>query len=119
MAVNWSWKHKKGVLTWKTLNGNKAKVNLYSANCLGALIHDYKDEETKKDMYQFVGFWNDEQHLKRCLGLTRDLNGRENIYKDVILKVKLNTYYKDWKNIAPHFAKVGIKVELYYKEPKK
>ena len=122
MAVNWYWKYKMGTLFFRCKLGNetnnevvKYKINIYGGNCLGALIHDYKDEETKKDMYQFYSFWNDEKHLKKCLGLVK---GYDNLYKDVV-KVKLNTYYKDMCKIAPLFAKVGIKVELYYKEPKK
>lgn len=123
MAVNWYWKSKKGTLIYKYNMGKEAnnevmkfKVNIYGGNCLGALIYDYKDENTKEDMYTFYGFWNDETHLKRCLGLVKGYN---NIYKDDVVKVRLNTYYKDMCKIAPLFAKVGIKVELYYKEPKK
>lgn len=125
MSVNWSWEHKKGYLmveqkpndevTWK------GKVNIYEANCLGALIYDYKDKETKKDMYNFWGFWNDEKHLKNCLGLTKNYDGKkENIYLgwERVTKVVLNTYYKDYTKIANNFVKSGIKVELYYEEPK-
>ncbi len=72
MAVNWSWKQKMGVMYSEQshpANGVfKFKVNIYRANCLGALIYDFKDKETKKDMYQFMGFWSDIAHLKRCLG---------------------------------------------------
>lgn len=118
MSVNWNWKQKKGVIYWKTFKGIKAKVNLYNANCLGALINEFKDKETEERMYEFIGYWNDELHLKDCLGLTKQFKGK-NLYKDTITKIKLNTYYKDWIKIARNFAKSGIKVELYYKEPKK
>lgn len=97
----------------------KFKINIYQANCLGALIYDYKNEETKKDMYRFWGFWNDLEHLKNCLGLTKDYS---NIYIDngfqSVPKIKLNIYYKNCLKIAECFAKAGIKVELYYKEIK-
>lgn len=123
MSVNWSWKEKIGAMYIKQLNKEvgdfKFKVNIYHANCLGALIYDYKDEETKEDMYRFWGFWNDIEHLKNCLGLKK---GYDNIYNDngyqVVLKVKLNVYYKKCLKIADCFAKAGIKVELYYKEIK-
>lgn len=120
MSVNWSWKELKGIITWKSeVDNKKYRVNLYQANCLGALIYEYKDQETNKNMYSFMGFWNDETHLKRCLGLTKNYdNKKENIYKDIILKIILNTYYKDSLKIAEYFAKANIKVELYYKEIK-
>lgn len=116
MAVNWYWNHKKGELTCKGRKNKNYKVNIYQANCLGALIYEYKDQETKEDMYSFWGFWNDIHHLKKNLGL----EGKDtfNIYEEV-KKIKLNTYYKDSIKIAELFARVkNIKVELYYKEPK-
>ncbi len=121
--VNWSWKEKMGVMYIKQTNTEvgdvKFKINIYQANCLGALIYDYKNEETKKDMYRFWGFWNDLEHLKNCLGLTKDYS---NIYIDngfqSVPKIKLNIYYKNCLKIAECFAKAGIKVELYYKEIK-
>lgn len=123
MSVNWTWKEKKGVMYFKqshpATGDFKFKVNIYKANCLGALIYDYKDEETKKAMYKFMGFWNDFEHLKNCLGLKK---GYDNIYIEKgfqsVLKVKLNVFYKDCIKIAECFAKAGIKVELYYKEVK-
>ena len=122
MAVNWNWNMKMGVITWNNSNTEKVekvKVNLYKGNCLGVVINDYKDKETNKKMYQFVTFFNDLDHLKRCLGLLKCWDGTtSNMLKNVILKVKLNTYFKDCIKMAELFAKVGIKVELYYKEIK-
>lgn len=123
MSVNWNWKEKKGVMYFKQSQPAgedlKFKVNIYKANCLGALIYEYKDEKTKKDMYRFMGFWGDLWHLKACLGLKK---GYTNLYEDNpfqrVLKVKLNTFYEDNLMIAKYFAKAGIKVELYYRKVK-
>ena len=55
MTVNWNWNMKMGVITWNISNTEKVekvKVNLYKGNCLGVVINDYKDEETK---YTIVG----------------------------------------------------------------
>lgn len=119
MSVNWDWKAKKGVITWRNSKNDKKrfKVNLYQANCLGALIYEYKEDG--KEMYRFIGFWNDLDHLKRCLGLKKTYdNFLENIYEENIVKIKLNTFYKDSVKIADLFARAGFKVELYYKEIK-
>lgn len=128
MAVNWSWNYKLG--SYRLVQKNPAtgekkafKVNLYCANCLAACIYEYKDKNTKQDMYSFQGFWNDAKHLSNCLGLTGDNKG-DNIYNDpngngVVTKIKLNMYYKkDALKIAELFALAGHKVELYYKEIK-
>ena len=120
MSVNWNWKQQMGVMTLKQSTPNtkdvRLKICIYQANCLGALIREYKDTETKKDMYYFYSFWRDLEHLKRCLGLRKGYN---NIYVDdwqIIEKIKLNTYYKDSLKIADCFTKTGVKVELYNKE---
>lgn len=134
MSVNWSWKHKLGTIdvVRKMPEGQKDirfKLNLYAANCVAAIINDFKqvDPETgkKKDMYTFFGFWNDLDHLKRCLGLTKNYDGlRENLYKsddtygDTWVKIKLNTYYPEMIKVGALFAKAKHNVELYYKEPK-
>jgi hypothetical protein len=115
MAVNWNWNKKIGVATMLNHDGKKNKLNIYEANCLGALIYEFKDENGKA-MYQFYGFWNDIKHLKNCLGLSREY--KNNLYKGVMLKIKLNTFYKDSVKMAGLFAKANIKVELYYKEIK-
>jgi hypothetical protein len=117
MAVNWDWKAKKGEIQWLG-NGEPPKtykVTFYQANCLGALTYNFKEDG--QDMYRFMGFWNDLDHLKRCLGLAKNYdNTYENIYEGVIKKIKLNTYYKDSIKIAELFAKAGHKVELYYED---
>ena len=114
MAVNWNWKHKMGVITWHNPHNNtNIKVNIYNANCLGALIYEFKEND--KEMYDFFGFWNDITHLKRCLGLVKDY---DNLYKDKIIKIKLNAFYEENLVIAKYFAKANFKVELYYKEIK-
>lgn len=116
MAVNWNWKDKRGeVIIKNELDDKKYKINIYIGNCLMVWIYDYKDEETKKNMYQFYSYFLDYNHLKNCLGMSK--NYKDNILKNVC-KIKLNTYYKDSLKIAALFAKSGIKVELYYKEIK-
>lgn len=112
MAVRWNWKDKLGELCCKE-NNVTIKQNIYRGeNCLAALIYEWKDTETKQNMYQFVGFWNDSKHLKNFI---------ESISKDNninLKKVKLNTYYKDFKVISEQFTKARYTVTLYYKEPK-
>ena len=54
------------------------------------------------------------ENLKNMLGLIKKF--KDNIYKDVIMKIKLNTYYNDTLKIAQLFTKAGFKVELYYKK---
>ena len=130
MSVNWSWKYKMGEITVvRKLPDNKTlkfKLNLYSANCVAAIIYEFKeqDPETGKmhDMYNFFGFWNDIDHLKRCLGLKKNYDGEKvDLYDGVhgidnYIKIKLNTWYKEMIKVGALFAQAKHKVELYYKE---
>ena len=118
MAVNWYWKDKAGQITFKSKQG-KYSYNIYAgANCMAVILYEYKHKETKTNMYMFQGFWDNVEHLKRCMGIIGD--NKDNLYKDAI-KLKLNIYYlpKEWHKIAELFAKhTGAKIELYYKEGK-
>lgn len=114
MAVTWDWKVKVGQLNYKDY-----VLNIYSGgNCLAVQVWEGQDEKTGIDVYQFNGFWDDTEHLKRCLGLSK---GYEDIYKTSGLQsVQFNTYWKESQyeicKMAKLFAKAGHKVELYYKE---
>lgn len=110
MAVNWNWKNKMGSITTHNARGEKIKINLYQANCLGVLIYEFTQDN--KHMYEFVDWWQDLVHLKRCLGLAK---GYDNLYTDFV-KIRLNIAYKDCIKIAELFAKANIKVILYYEE---
>lgn len=124
MPVTWWWDLKIGSMTLRGRENQKYKVNIYRGNCLGALIYEYKqiDENNKKvDMYQFFGYWNDENHLKRNLGLSKNFDGnKDNIYADLV-KLDLNTYYESSWKIAQLFVKAlgnKTKINLYYKPEK-
>ena len=110
----------------------KFKIGLYGGNCLAACIYRYKaptddpkdiDPKTGKPRiigwYSFSGFWNDIQHVKNCLGMSKD--HKDNIYKQCdewVEKIHLNVFYPEMLQVAKLFAKAGIRVELYYKEIK-
>ena len=128
MAVNWNWKRKMGTIYCKNSKDQKYKLNMYAANCLCAILYEYKDTETKENMYQFITFFNDFEHLKRCIGLakTQQYNYEtkkpesvyDNLFKNEWKKIKLNIAYKDMAKMGELLAKAGFKVELYYKEVK-
>ncbi len=121
MAVYWDWKNKCGELTMKDPRNGKYTINLYEGdNCMTVLLYEYKDQQTNKDMYQFMGFWNDMKHLQNCILGMKGSTDHENLYKNAV-KLKLNTNYlpKEWYKIAKIFTEnTPAKVELYYKQPK-
>lgn len=83
MSVNWSWKAKFGEidLTVKTGEEKSFVLDLYYANCLFCMI--YESPEMKKEkQYQFIGFFGDEEHLKRCVGLSKEKDNMFKYYKD-------------------------------------
>ena len=115
--VRWEWNQRKGFYLIKgQVDKDKLfRVNIYSGNCLGVEIYEFKDENGQ-EMYEFQGFWNDEKHLENCLGLNvKALCGKNNIYEDVT-EIHLFTKYSGWEKIARRFAKAKIKVVLEYEE---
>ena len=116
MSVNWDWKDKMGTIEW-TENGQNFIVNVYRGNCLCVFTYNY--EEDGRKLYDFCGFMNDAEHLKRCIGIAKDYDGTlHNIYKDIWLKWRLNTYYKEAFTLARWLTKAGFTVELFYKDIK-
>jgi len=128
--VRWNWNAKFGEMIYNFKNhqtGKKVRyvVSIYKGNCLAVLLHTYykKDEDGKRKVfYEFRDYLNNEIQLKSNLGLTK--GNSYNYYEEVSL-VRLNTYYtrtaferKELMLIAKNFTKAGIKVSLYYKEPK-
>lgn len=121
MSVNWDWNAKKGEVIWKGVKKNpkvgvKLKWNIYHANCLCAIIREFKEDG--KDMYQFITWFSDIEHLKNVLGLTKKY--KDNIFKDYLHKdywklekVRLDISYDDSIKMAKYIAQSGIKVELY------
>ena len=118
--LTWNWNKRIGVIAIKDpLDNKRRSINIYKTNCLGALINEWYDKQEKKRMYQVVGFWNDEKHLKNQLGLTKEFKD-DNYFKDTLntIEIRLNTYYSDTMKVAKWFAKAKIKVVLFYQEPK-
>lgn len=145
MSVNWSWKRKMGEMVFENYHPAFEEqiksgevdalfsVNIYEANCLGALIYEFVDDEDldengkPEEKYIFWGFWNDLEHFKNCMGQGKKGSGYDNgkmVYDDgryKLVKARLNTYYRGTNRIlkmAECFTKAGIEVELYYEEPK-
>jgi hypothetical protein len=114
MSVNWLWKNKMGTVTCKQ-HEQKYKLTVYKGNCLCVLIYHYK--EGKKNVYAFNNFFNDVEHLERCIGLRKCSDGtKEDMFKDSWIKWELNTFFKESLKIAERLTKAGYPVKLYYKE---
>lgn len=116
MALRWYWHNLQGKIR-VTDREDKAKkfiVNLYAANCLLCGIHLYKDEQTKKTMYDLQLLANDAENLRNTL---KRHDGRLFDYYDVT-SIELNTFFNDSVTIAKILVKFGYKVTLYYKEIK-
>lgn len=126
MALNWLWSNKCGEAVIKqNWNGEDHifTVSLYEGNAFLIFIHEYKDAETGKDMYQLHDFWADETHMKRMLGIDKkwkDTYGT-NHEKDI---VKI-TFYKDkcrhLKKIVSAMAEAfdNLEIEILATAPEK
>lgn len=98
---------------------NKFKIQIRDSNTLACFLHIWKDPNPKNPNlpwhHDLVSFFADDAHLKRCLkkgGFEYWLSGK-------LTNIKLNIYYKNMEKLAKYMAKDGLKVQIYYKEPKK
>lgn len=102
MAVTWNWNNKLGYYLIKNEKVTY-KIDLYVGNCLGVEIRNFPNNPNQ---YEFVGFWNNEEHLDNMLGLKK---GYSNLYEEV-KEIHLFSTYSKWEKIARRFVKAGIKV---------
>lgn len=92
-------------------DGEEYKQTLCGCNGLCAMMHFYTDDKGV-DMVQLCSFFADEEHAKNCLGLSK---GTTNIYEDCLVRVRLNTAYKESRKLAAMLVKAfdAITIELY------
>lgn len=87
-------------------------------NCLAVFIHVRKmvkgERGYEKGMYMhsLYLFYNNEEHIKRCIKEYGDM------LDDEVVSVRLNTYYKESFVLARYMTRCGHKVTLYYQDPK-
>lgn len=121
MSLNWNWNEKVG--TWteehEMHDGSikEFKYNLYSGNALLIMIAEW--DEDGKDLYQVANFFCNKDHMKNCLGLSKDHT--KNIFKDCLKEVELNAEYRNTPIITQHLAKASfdkdIKITIKSKAP--
>ena len=108
MAVKWYWE-KIGQVKFND-GWNKARwVDLFlGQNCHSVLLKKNANKE-----YDFI-FWIDSKdHIKQLI--KQDKQGLPNVLEEI----KINGYYLERvKELLP-LVKIGTKIQIYYKEPKK
>ena len=101
---------------------NKYKIQIRDSNCLMCAIHVWKDPNPEDPEHPWHHdlqmFFVDECHMKRCLE-KYGKNAFETLFFGKLKDIKLNIYYKEMLTLAKYMAKDGLKVQVYYKEPKK
>ena len=128
MSVDWNWKKKVGEIdvTYNkgTSNEWKTKFTIFSANCLGCWLN-IKEETIEEKIsdegkpyktfsYDFEGFFGDEGHMKRCLGLIRCQDGtKSNLVKNSGMfwdEVRLDSSWYYTKTWVKNLAKANMRV---------
>lgn len=106
------------VIEMNTCEGKKTYTrNIYRANCLFAVISEWYDTVKAQEMYEVHYFFEDADHLKRCLGLKKNHEGEKyDMYANCFVSMRLNTFFKESITIAKLFTRAGHEVTLYYEE---
>ena len=117
MALYWDWEDKIGEVE-AVNHGETYKYSLYQGNAFLIVLYEYKQDE--KDMYNMHGFFVDEAHAKRCLGINKNADGENyNIYDTAYekwTKIRLNkNKYKYTKKLVDMLIKAfdNINIEIY------
>lgn len=109
MSVNWLWKNKYGTIELK--GNNKFPLTIYRGNCLAVLLCEW--EEEGKGLYNFVNFFNDKEHLQKCIGLAKDWEGKKvNLFEDEWEKITLDSSEPYAIKFGMELVKAGFNVEF-------
>ena len=110
MALNWQWSNKCGTVTMSAKSGSYT-YNWYEGNAMMIIIDEYHDNDTDKDMYNMIGFFCDEEHAKRCLGL---MKGTTNIYEEYpFTRVTINkAKCTKWRELMDILASAFDNIEI-------
>jgi len=112
MSVYWNWNNKMG-----KIECDNCFLSVYQGNCLCVILHEKIIDNER--IFEFNTFFNDIDHLKKCIGLKKvNGNQRENLFANTWKKWFLNTYYKESLILAKYLTQAGYPVELYYEEVK-
>lgn len=127
MAVNWSWKHKVGEIHYYDKKQKQHfKLNLYTGNMMCCILYEYKEKDEKtnevKEMYNFITWFNDTAHARRCLKKDKDFFKNLLIGKPKLRKIRLCIFdkndrddysAKEMMRFARLLVEYGYKVEVY------
>lgn len=108
MSLQYDTRKEMGQIEMPAKDGGYCDCKILGGNALAIIV-------TEVDNWCYLaGFFGDEEHLYRCLGLkegyTQDLyDGSKNI--------RLNTYYKESITLLKAFNKAGHEVTTYYEKP--
>lgn len=112
-----------GTLTIEQENAgekHRYEIQIRQGNCLAVFIHVRRATPAElercpkgKYIHTLYNFFADEQHIKNILKNEGQLIG------DKVIKIELNTYFKESKTLLKYFTKAGYKVTCYYKETNK
>ena len=101
---------------------NKFKIQIRRGNCLAVFMHIYKDSEPKDTerpwVHELVSFFADEQHIKNILKEYKK-DAFKGVFWGDLKNIRLNMYYKECNTLLKYFVRDGLKVQCFYKEPKK
>lgn len=104
MSLTWNWQKRMGTAT--TANG--ITLTLYRGNAFMIALRE--TEET----YQLEWFFADKEHMKNCLGFSKQYNECFSHFE--ITHMKLDTRYKETAIFLQHLATANrypITIELY------
>ena len=121
MALTWDWNKRIGTAYFKSDVYGDFEISLYQGNAFLIMLNEYENDG--KDVYDMFGFFVDEPHMKKCLGISK---GCENLYDNEIytlVKVDIDKNYlyldKLIKALVKAFDSIDINVghfEGTYKE---
>lgn len=110
MSPKWKWTDKMGKLTIRQKE-REYEIDIYDGNVLAIFIYEYENEKGEND-YILFNFFADKKYCDNII-----MHG-DRLFRDEVVSIGLNLYYKNAQTLLDIFVKNGYKVSCYYEKPK-
>lgn len=110
MSPKWKWTDKMGKVTIRQKE-REYEIGIYDGNVLAIFIYEYENEKGAND-YILFNFFADKKYCDNII-----MHG-DRLFRDEVVSIELNLYYKNAQTLLGIFVKNGYKVSRYYEKPK-
>lgn len=110
----WDWKKRIGTAYFKSDKYGEFEISLYQGNAFLIMLNEY--EKDGEDVYDVFGFFVDEPHMKKCLGISKGCNNIYDCESYKLVKIDIDKSYTYLDKLIKALVKAFDDIEIHVKK---